>query len=113
MSDQHTKSLRAFKEADLAREKALAELKALEAGPRVIDPSNQAELNASVEDIAAGRAIVQHTERPRRKLHANEIDRRDTKAMGQYLEQIASGEKIVVDVSTLEYEVVDPTAVTK
>lgn len=108
MSDQHTKSLRAFKEADAARERALAELKALESGPRIIDPRDQKEINASIEDLAAGRAVVGHIERPRRKLYAHEIAKDDPK-LGEHLEEIASGKLTVVNREELEYETVEAT----
>ena len=68
------------------------------AQPRQILRTNQAEINASLDDIAHNRAIVVDPPKPTepRQLAGNEILMSDSAKISRFLPQIASGVCIVV-----------------
>lgn len=65
-------------------------------GIRRISVTDQASLNRFAEEIAQGKCEVVYPPETKKILDDNQVDRRDQGALNANLEQIASGEKVVV-----------------
>jgi hypothetical protein len=105
VTDKHNRALADFKAADDARTKALARLMAIENGPKIIDASDQAAINANVQGLAEGTVIaVFGGGRKRRALKPNEVLNTDTERLSKFMNQIAAGVMVVVSEESLPYE---------
>jgi len=99
-NDKVEAALKEIKELDAKKNAAMERLAALEGAPRVIDKSDQLAINANLQAIAEGRAVVLDTSKPKRELKPHEIDRDDKERINSHLREIAAGRLVVVDATS-------------